>query len=77
LNSNNINVFVGLLVPAAAVGLGARSGDTVLVAGWFLGLTLVTLTLAYLSGGLRRGTGAVILMAYGVFVVTTIAVSIS
>jgi cation:H+ antiporter len=76
LNSNNINVFIGLLIPAAVVGLGGRSGDIVLLAGWFLGLTLLTLTLAYLSGGLRRATGVVILMAYGVFVVTTIAVSL-
>jgi cation:H+ antiporter len=75
LNSNNINIFVGLLVPAAVVGLGPRSGDSVLVACWLLGLTIVTVTLAYRFSGLRRGTGVLTLMAYALFVGTTIGVA--
>ena len=43
LNSNALNVTVGLLLPGLLVGLGAPSGQGTLVAAWYLGLTAVTL----------------------------------
>ena len=69
LNSNTLNILVGLLVPAAIVGLGATTGREVLVAAWYAGLTAVVLVLAYHDNGLRRATGIVILAAYAIFVV--------
>jgi hypothetical protein len=39
------------------------------VAAWYLGLTVVTLAIAHRQGGLRRPAGALIVAAYGVFVV--------
>ena len=54
LNSNAINVTVGLLIPATVIGLSKPSGSGLLVAGWYLGLTAVTLLLAYVFGGLHR-----------------------
>jgi Ca2+/Na+ antiporter len=69
LNSNALNVVVGLLLPGAVVGLGGASSLAVLVAAWYLGLTAVTLAIAHRQGGLRRPAGALIVAAYGVFVV--------
>jgi cation:H+ antiporter len=69
LNSNGLNVLVGLLLPAAVVGLGSPSSQTVLVAAWYLALTAVTLGLAHRRHGLGRPESALIVGAYAVFVV--------
>lgn len=74
LNSNNLNIAVGLLVPAAVTGIGQRSGQTVFVASWCLALTVVTLVLAYLSAGLRRSTGIAILASYVAFGVAVVLI---
>ncbi|MGA2282699.1 MAG: hypothetical protein ABSH07_03325 [Candidatus Dormibacteria bacterium] len=68
LNSNSLNVVAGLLLPGTVVGLGGPSGQTGLVAAWYLGLTAVTLGLAHRQRGLRRPAGALIVAAYAVFV---------
>jgi sodium/calcium exchanger protein len=57
LNSNAINVVAGLLVPASLTGLGPRSGQGVLVAGWYAGLTGLALAFAYRGRGLARAPG--------------------
>jgi cation:H+ antiporter len=61
LNSNALNVTIGLLLPGVLVGLGAPSGQATLVAAWYLGLTAVTLACAYAGPGLRRSHGALII----------------
>jgi cation:H+ antiporter len=68
LNSNSLNVVIGLLLPGAVVGLGRASSPTVLVAAWCLGLTAATLAVAHHQRGLRRPVGALIVAAYAVFV---------
>jgi hypothetical protein len=67
LNSNTINVVAGLLVPAALVGLGRPSGQTILVAAWYIGLTAAVLGFAYRDRGIWRVTGIVVIAAYFVF----------
>ena len=67
LNSNTINVAVGLLVPAALIGLGRLSGQTILAAAWYLGLTAVVLAFAYRDRGIWRLTGIMVIAAYLVF----------
>ena len=47
LNSNSLNVTAGLLIPAAIIGLAKPSESGILIAGWYLGLTALTLALAY------------------------------
>jgi hypothetical protein len=69
LNSNAINVTAGLLIPAALTGLGPRSGQDVLVAAWYAGLTVLALALAYRGRGLGRMPGAVIIGGYLAFTV--------
>jgi cation:H+ antiporter len=68
LNSNTINVTAGLLIPATIIGLAKPTGSGLLVAGWYVGLTVLTLTLAYAGRGLRRAAGWLIIAAYAVFV---------
>jgi hypothetical protein len=67
LNSNALNVLVGLLLPGTIVGLGEPTSQAILIAAWYAGLTVVALALAYVSG-LRRSTGALIVAGYFVFV---------
>ena len=76
LNSNAINVMAGLLVPASLTGLGARSGQDLLVAGWYAGLTVLALAFAYRDRGLGRMPGAVIIAGYLAFV-TALAISVT
>lgn len=75
LNSNALNVTVGLLLPGLIVGVGAPSGQGTLVVLWYLGLTIVTLTSAYNARGLRRAHGALIIVCYLGFVAAVLATS--
>ena len=56
MNSNAINVAVGLLLPATIVGLGAPSGQGTLIAVWYLGLTAFSLACAYRAAACFAGT---------------------
>jgi cation:H+ antiporter len=75
LNSNAVNVTVGLLLPAAVIGLGSLSGLTVFAAACYLGLTALALVLAYRGGGLVRADGALIVGGYVVFMGVVLAVA--
>jgi cation:H+ antiporter len=75
LNSNSLNVTVGLLIPATLIGLAKPSGSGLLVAGWYVGLTALTLALAYAGRGLGRASGAVVILGYGLFVSLLLATS--
>jgi len=68
LNSNAINVVVGLLIPAILAGLGPASGQGTLVAAWYAGLTVLALALAYRERGLGRASGTAIIAGYLAFV---------
>jgi hypothetical protein len=68
MNSNALNVTVGLLLPTTIVGLSTRSGAATVIAAWYLGLTAFCLASAYGAGGLRRGQGVLIICAYLAFV---------
>ena len=70
LNSNAINVTAGLLVPASLTGLGPRSGQDILVAAWYAGLTVFALSLAYHDRGLGRIPGVAIIVGYLAFVIS-------
>ncbi len=76
LNSNAINVIAGLLVPASLTGLGPRSGQDILVAAWYAGLTVFALALAYRDRGLGRIPGIAIIAGYLAFV-TALVLSVA
>ena len=67
LNSNTLNVALGLVLPAAVIGLGQPTGQATLITAWYVGLTAVTLAFAYRDRGIRRDTGILIIAAYVVF----------
>ncbi len=75
LNSNSLNVAFGLLLPAALIGLAKPSASGMFVASWYVGLTAVTLALAYVGHGLRRAAGCCIIGGYVLFVVLVLAIS--
>jgi len=68
-NSNNINIVVGLLLPAALLGLGTITPAAGVAARWYLGLTAATLAWAFVRRGLTRVDGVAIGLAYAAFVV--------
>ena len=67
LNSNTINVVVGLLLPGVVLGLGRPTPQAALVVAWYAGLTVAVLALAWRHNGLSRGPGAVVIACYGAF----------
>jgi cation:H+ antiporter len=61
LNSNTLNLIVGVTLPALAFGTGQVGSRVGLAAWWLLAATLVALVLTARGGGLGRlGAGAVI-----------------
>ncbi len=72
LNSNNLNILLGLLVPGAIFGLGG-GGGAVLTAAFAAGLSVVVLVVAHRSGGLERSHGVLVVAGYGLFLVALLA----
>lgn len=75
LNSNNLNVVVGLLLPGTLLGLARTSGAGTLTASCYLALSAVAVAVAYARRGLSRRAGALVIAGYLAFVVTLIATS--
>jgi cation:H+ antiporter len=74
LNSNTLNVVLGLTVPALVVGLAAPSAPGTLVTAWYAGMTVVVLGMAYAGRGLSRLAGWLLVAGYLAFVVALAAV---
>jgi len=68
LNSNAVNVLVGLIIPAVVAAGATLSRDAVLITAAYVGLTLVTIALAWAGRGLGRWAGAFIIALYIAFV---------
>jgi cation:H+ antiporter len=75
LNSNNLNVIAGLLIPGAFVGLAAPSAPGTLTAASFALLTLAVLALAFARRGLSRRAGLIVIAGYILFVVWLVAIT--
>lgn len=73
LNSNAFNVAAGFLFPAVVLGLGRRSDGEVVTAGWYLGLTVVVLVLAYRRRALSRASGWLVVGMYVAFVAVIVS----
>jgi len=73
LNSNTVNVLIGLMIPAVIAAGVSLTSDAALITAAYAGLTLVTLGLAWLSRGLGRWAGVLIIALYLGFVVLLVA----
>ena len=73
MNSNMLNVLIGLLLPGVFLGLGATGSAGLLVAAWYVGLTVLCLLMAYVRRGLTRPGGVLIVIGYAAFVVAAVA----
>ncbi len=73
MNSNMLNVVVGLLVPALFVGFAKTSGGGLVMAAFYGGLTAVSLAMAFAGRGLSRRGGLAIVFGYLVFVTIVVA----
>ncbi len=72
MNSNMLNVLVGLFLPALLLGLGGATSQATLVAGWYACLTVISLLLAFAGRGLNRSAGFVIVAGYVAFLIVAI-----
>jgi cation:H+ antiporter len=73
LNSNNLNVVVGLLIPSVIVGLAATSFAGNFTSISYVVLTALVLVFAFVKSGLTRRAGSLILAAYVLFVACLLA----
>jgi cation:H+ antiporter len=75
LNSNNLNVVAGLLIPGAVVGLAAPSSSGTLTAVSYAVLTFVVLMLAFWRRGLSRRAGWIVVAGYLLFVTWLVVIT--
>jgi cation:H+ antiporter len=73
LNSNSINIVVGLAIPAAFGVFAAFPGLAVFDLAWLLGMTVVALVLFGRRGGAGRISGSFLILLYAVFLAVQIA----
>ena len=73
LNSNNLNVVVGLLVPGTILGLARPDTGGLVTAGWAAGLTALVMALALPGGRLSRRQGMAVLAGYFAFLAVAVA----
>jgi cation:H+ antiporter len=69
LNSNNINLVGGIVIPAAILGLGTVPGSASSDLVWLAVLTGGTLVALAMRGGMGRLAGVALVGAYLAFVV--------
>lgn len=74
LNSNSINLLVGIAMPTLIVGVAPISRATELSVWWLGGITAVTLVFTAYRGGLRRSEGLVVLAAYVAFLIALVTI---
>jgi len=68
LNSNTINVIVGIAVPALFVGVRGNGATSHTEIWWLLATTAIAIALGSRRGGLTRVDGYVVLAVYAAFV---------
>jgi cation:H+ antiporter len=69
VNSNTINLVVGLALPALIIGMDSAVRGVGVELGWLLGMTVIGLLLLLPAKGMSRVGGALLLALYLMFVV--------
>ncbi len=67
LNSNTLNVLVGICLPALLFGFAAPSPQIIFATIWLVGMKLFALIAASHRHGLHRISGAVLVLFYVLF----------
>jgi len=73
LNSNTLNLMVGIACPALAMGLGSPTRFAVLGLWWLVASTVLALALMLRGGRLGRREGIVVVVVWAAFAAVTIA----
>ncbi len=73
LNSNTINLVVGIGLPVLVFGMHAKEGVAILEVWWLLGLTALAVLLPALAGAITRRIGVAIIGLYLLFVAVRVA----
>ena len=73
LNSNTINLVVGIGLPVLIFGMHAEGGVAILEIWWLLGLTGLAVLLPALAGAINRRIGLAIIGLYLVFAAVRVA----
>ena len=71
MNSNMLNIVLGLFLPGMFIGLARPTSGSTFVVAFYAGLTLICLSIALVRRGLSRLDGFVIVGGYAVFVTVT------
>jgi cation:H+ antiporter len=69
VNSNTINLVVGLAGPSLVIGMRSVASDVGVELGWLLGMTVIGLLLLVPAKGMTRVGGAGMIVLYLLFVV--------
>jgi Ca2+/Na+ antiporter len=69
VNSNTINLVVGLALPALLIGIGEAARGVSVALGWLLGMTVIGLLLLLPAKGMTRLGGAAMIVLYLLLVV--------
>jgi cation:H+ antiporter len=72
LNSNTLNILVGICLPALLMGFATPAATILFTALWLLGMKIVTLAVASHRKGLHRAGGVLIIGMYAAFAVVLI-----
>lgn len=75
LNSNTLNMIVGVTLPALAFGTARAGGRVSFTAWWLLGSTLLAVALLAADHGLGRRGGALLVGVYLAFVLATVTIA--
>jgi cation:H+ antiporter len=76
LNSNSINLVVGVALPALIVGVGARTGLAAFDVAWLVVMTVAGIAAFARRGGPRHLDGVLLVALYGVFVAVQLVVQV-
>lgn len=74
-NSNALNSTAGFLFPAAILGIGGLSGHVMLVAAWYVVMSILLAVAAFVRSGIDRVVGAAIVASYLAFVAVLVLTS--
>jgi cation:H+ antiporter len=69
LNSNNVNLLVGALLPVLIFGTGKLTSSTEMAIAWSIAMTALALVLTSFHDGLTRRRGIVLVVVYVAFAV--------